>query len=439
MKTVSLCIFLACTYLATVPLSAQNWPNWRGPAADGRAADSATPPVQWSETENVKWKVRIPGRGNSTPVIWGDRLFLLSAEPVDKEAATDRSFLPEGAIPVQRGGGMSRSQASPHRFLVLCLDANTGKTLWQKTAREGMPAEGTHGHNTFASGSPVTDGRRVVAHFGSQGTYCYDLDGQLLWEKDLGEMTMRGTFGEGLTPALHGDRVIVPWDHEGQSFLACLHADTGAVLWKVDREEGTCWSAPIVVGREGGSTVVVNGHYTAGYDLADGTLKWWTGGHTQRPVTSPVYGDGVVYAASGFRGSLLLAIPLEPGEKDVTEKRLFTRESATPDVPSLLLSEGRLYMTQGNTGIITCLDAKTGEPYYERERLEGVREIYASPMAAGGHVYWVGRNGTTSVIKDAPRLETVSVNELDQEIDGSPVAVGKRLYLRGKTHLYCIE
>jgi len=186
--------------------------------------------------------------------------------------------------------------------------------------------------------------------------------------------------------------------------------------------------------------VVINGRYTAGYQLNDGKLIWWVGGHTENHVASPVHGDGIIYAASGARGgSHLLAIGTTPGEGDVAEKSLYTRDSAAPHVPSLLLSGGCLYMTQGNTGIITCLDAQTGKPHYERERLEGVREIYASPVEANGHVYWVGRDGSTAVIKAGSRLEAVAVNKLDEPIDGSPIVLGDRIYLRGKSHLYCLE
>lgn len=411
-----------------------NWHQWRGPLANG-VAPNGDPPIHWDEETNIQWAVDVPGEGNSTPVVWGDQVFVATAVKTDRAVA---SLAPPVAEPP--GGYKTERPLNYYRFVLMCLDRRTGRVLWERTANEELPHEGHHPTHGYASGSPTTDGRHVYVSFGSRGTYCYDVEGNLRWGRDLGDMITRVGWGEASTPALHGDRLVVNWDHEGDSFLVVLDAATGETLWKVDRDEITSWSTPLVVEHEGVTQVVINATRRAtGYDLATGKILWECGGQTVNVVPSPVAADGVVYCASGFRGNALVAVPLgATGDLTDTDRPLWRRDRGTPYVPSPLLYGDRLYFTRSNSGVLSCLDAKSGDPYMEGVRLPGVSGIYASPAGAAGRVYFVARDGTTLVIKDGPKLEILATNRLDHPIDASPAIVGKQMFLRGKTRLYCI-
>jgi outer membrane protein assembly factor BamB len=340
-----------------------------------------------------------------------------------------------------RRGGMSEPATEIYQFVVMCLDRQTGNVLWQHTPREELPHEGHHPDHSFCSYSPVTDGTCIIAYFGSRGMYCYDMQGNLKWSKDLGRMQIKNEFGEGSSPALYGNTVVVNWDHEGDDFIAGFNKETGEELWRTPREEGTTWGTPLVVNFDGKPQVIVNatGHCRS-YDLATGQQVWEAPGLTTNAIPSPVGADGMVYCMSGFRGSKLLAIKLgSTGDLTGTDAIAWTYDKDTPYVPSPMLYGNRLYITKSNNAILTCLDAKTGTVLYGPERLEGVGNFYASPVGAAGRVYLVGRDGTTLVIKDADTLEVLATNKLDDPIDASPAVAGKELYLRSKEYLYCIS
>jgi outer membrane protein assembly factor BamB len=416
----------------------RNWHQWRGPHANG-VAPQANPPAEWDEQTNIKWKVPIPGLGNATPIVWEDQIFVLtaveSAAAEDKTAQTSTTAQPQQRR--RRGGSRRPTQTA---FLVLCLDRATGAVRWQQTAANLLPHEGFRpGDNTFASGSPITDGRHLFVSFGSYGIFCYDLDGNQVWKQDLGDMHTRNGFGEGSSPALYRDRLVVNWDHEGQSFIATLDARTGDVLWKKDRDEPTSWATPLVVEHGGRTQVVTNGSKRVrSYDLATGELIWECGGQVSNVIPSPVIGDGVVYCTSGFRGAALYAIPIgSTGDLTGTDKPLWNLDRGTPYVPSPLLYGDLLYFNHKNDPIATCVNAKTGE-VLATKRLAGLDKIYASPVGAAGRVYYVGRNGTTVVLPRGNDLGELAVNKLDEGIDASPAIVGNELFLRGKQHLYCI-
>lgn len=415
-----------------------NWPQWRGPHGDGLAPRS-DPPVEWSETKNVRWKVEIPGSGSATPVVWDDRLFVLAAIDTGKKAP-DGDQVPE---PPVLGRGMSvRSPGTIHQYEVLCLDRMTGKTLWRRTAVEAMPHEGVHNTNGYASGSPATDGKILIASFGSRGIFCYDLEGTLKWKKDLGLMKIKVGFGEGVSPVLHGDRVVVNRDHEAGSFIVALDAATGEEKWRQTRDEGTTWATPLVVEHEGVTQVVVNGtKKVRSYDLATGKLIWECGGQTMNAIPTPFALEGNVYCMSGYRGNAVYAIKLN-SKGDVsssTEQVAWKRTDAGPYVASPLLAEGLIYFTKERQGILYCVDARTGDLKFGPERLPQMDTVYASLLGAGGKVYVSSREGTTVVLKAGPKYEVLATNRLPEPIDASPVAVGKQLYLRGSKHLWCLE
>jgi len=425
------------------------WPTWRGTSGAGVAV-GATPPVRWSNTENIRWKTRIPGSGFSTPIIWQDRIFLLSAIRTNEEAPASiepaTSAQPGSAVSTavdttkgKKKGGIP-SPTKVHEFVVMALDRASGKIVWQQTACREVPHEGHHPSHGFASASPVTDGMRLYAPFGSRGYYCYDLEGALLWKKDFGEMRTHGPFGEGSSPALADGRLIINWDHEGQSFIVALDTKTGAEIWRQPRDERTSWSTPLVIAAAGRLQVIVPASKrTRSYDAATGELIWEAAGLTGDVVPMPVAGHGMVYVMSGFRGNAIQAIKLTArGDITDTEAIVWSTRRSAPYVPSPVLSGERLYMGKGNNAYLSCLDARTGEAYYQDEPLPGVRGLYASPLAANGHLYIVGREGTTLVLKDAPRFEIVATNQLSDRFDASPVAVDHQLFLRGHEDLYCI-
>lgn len=425
---------LACAgLLVNVPAAdttaEKYWPQWRGPHATG-ASKTADPPTEWSETKNIRWKIEIPGRGSASPVVWGDKVFVLSAVPVGVELSA--SHQPRGAI----------RPAVPHKFVVMAIDRKTGKVAWEKTAREHTPHEGAHPQfGTYASSSAFTDGERVYAYFDSFGLYAYDMNGKLLWEKDLGDKKMRNEFGEGQTPVLHGNRIVVQWDHQGPSFITALDKLTGKEIWRTDRQEIDSWGTPLVV-EHGGRAQVIAGamNKVISYDLETGKVVWQGPGLTMNPIPSSVFGDGMVFAVSGFRGNKLHAIKLDEAKDDITTSGAikWSLSADTPYVPSPLLYDGVLYLLKGNTGILSAFDAKTGKPHYHLQRLDGVPNVFASPVGAKGRVYIPGQQGATIVLKAGPTYEVLATNTLDDGFDASPALVDNELYLRGAKFLYSI-
>lgn len=414
----------------------ENWPQWRGPLATG-VAPLADPPLNWSETENVKWKVKLPGSGSSTPIVWGDRIFLQTAIATGKKG--------QPAAPQAEPSSHPAVAPPPdeiYQFVLLCLDRETGRTLWQRVAREEVPHESHHLDHGFASYSPITDGEHVIAYFGSRGIYAFDMDGKLLWEKDLGNMQTRSSFGEGSSPALSGNTVVVNWDHEGDDdFIVAFDKRNGRELWRQPREEPTSWATPLVVEHQGKSYVVTGGtERVRTYDLQTGELVWHAEGLTLNVIPSPVAADGVVYLMSGFRGNALQAIRLgQSGDLSQSEAILWSHDRHTPYVPSPLLYGRRLYFLSSNNAILSCFDVKTGQALFGPKRLQNLQGVYASPVGAAERVYLIGRNGAALVLENADELNVLAENELDEPIDASPALVGKSIFLRGKEHLYCIE
>ncbi|MEM6468739.1 MAG: PQQ-binding-like beta-propeller repeat protein [Planctomycetota bacterium] len=420
-----LATFLAATLafssnqtFAVEPSDSQ-WAHWRGPTGNGTST-TASPPVKWSSNENVKWKVAIPGSSSGSPVIWNDNVFVVTAVA---------------------NGRTSGRQLPLLDFKLFCFDRNDGSLKWERTAVTMRPVGGTHSTNNFAPASPCTDGELVFAHFGSQGLYCFTIAGEPVWSrKDLGKMVTRGTFGEGSSPTIAGDKLIVPWDHEGPSSLFALDKRTGKTIWQVDRDEPSCWATPLIIETDSGKQIVMNGqNYARSYDLETGKELWRCAGQTQRPVATPVFDGERVVVGSGFRGAFMAAF-LPDGNGNIQGSRnvVWAINRDTPDIASLLLSENRLYFHKAKTGILTCLDVATGKPFYQAQRLPSIRTTYASPIAAGGYVYLTGRSGTTVVIKDSEKLEVVAINSVGETVDTTPAPVDDELFIRGERHLFCI-
>ena len=512
---------------ASAMVSAENWPAWRGPQANG-VAPGGNPPTEFSEEKNIQWKIKVPGSGSSTPVIWEDQVFILTAVETGKKVATpeggssadrgsrssQRGSRPEGR---QRGGqrggerserggresrggfgggfnredmikrfdkdgdgelneaernalrdelrrqfnrnrggergsrggrsgrsrggfGGGRKPTEEFRFVLISYDRNSGKENWRSVATTAVPHEGHHRDHGYASASPVTDGENIIVSFGSRGLYCFDMKGKVQWKKNFGNMRTRNSFGEGSSPALHGNTIVLLWDQEDDSHIYALDKKTGKVKWKRERDEATGWCTPLVISHDGITQVLVNGATAVrSYQLSDGKLLWQCGGQTVSAIPSIVADKNTAYAMSGFRGAYVAAIKLG-GNGDLTDSKsvLWSADRGTPYVPSPLLSDGRIWYLAGNNGILSVRDTKTGKSLVESERLDGISGVYASPVSAAGKVYIVGRNGGVSVLKDSAKLEVLATNELDEKFDCSPAIVGKQLFLRGKEYLYCI-
>ena len=397
-------------------------------------APLAQPPVTWSETRNVRWKLPLPGKGHSTPIVFGDRVFVTAAVPVGEaqKPVYDNAPGTHDNVPVTHR----------HQFVVLAVRRSDGKVLWIKPVREAFPHEGGHETGSLASNSPVTDGEGLYAFFGSRGLYCLDLNGAMKWEKDFGRMQTLHAHGEGSSPVLYGDRLILCWDHEGDSALYALDKRTGEVRWQKARDEKTSWSTPLVVEHEGKPQVVVSAtKRVRGYDLATGELLWECAGLTDNVVSSPVSGHGLVFAGNSYSRQSMLAIRLAGAKGDLTDTKqvAWTLNRLTPYVSSPLLYDDTLYFLRHNQNILSRLEPATGKPRGEPLRLEGIRDfIFSSPVGAAGRIYITGRDGRTVVLRHDPENATLAVNRLDDVFSASPALVDKELYLRGERYLYCI-
>jgi outer membrane protein assembly factor BamB len=430
------------------------WPQWRGPQNNGMAPGDA--PLRWSSTENVRWTADIPGRGFSSPVVWGDRIFLTTAiptgtPPAQTAPAPPPEAPPPGAPPEggrggrggRGGGGFGRGSGplAEHRFEVLCLDRRTGKILWQRTAKTATPHEGHHAtYGSFASNSPVTDGERVYAFFGSRGLYCYDLEGKLLWEKQFVPMKIRLGFGEGTAPVLEGDRLIIEFDHEGESFITALDKRTGKEVWRTSRDEMTNWAMPLVVEHGGKKQIVTSAtRKVRSYDLETGKLIWECTGLGLNTIPAPVAAGGLVIVMSGFRDPNLLAIRLgREGDLTGTDAIVWTNTRGNSYTPSPLLFEGKLYVLTDN-GFLSCFDAATGKPYYQQMRLPKTYSFKASPVGAGGKLYLATENEDVVVVRLGEKFEVLQTNTMpDQVFIATPAVAAGELILRSQNKLYAI-
>lgn len=432
-----LVVSIALSFCARVQAqSSDHWPQWRGPFFNGMARGDA--PVEWSDTKNIKWKTEINGRGFSTPAIWGDRIFLTTAIPTGKPATE-----PAPAAANEQGQRRGGPPPVEQRFEVLCLDRKTGKILWQKTAKVAVPHEGYHrAYGSFASNSPVTDGRYVYVSFGSRGVYCYDFNGKLIWEKDLGvQMKMRLAFGEGTAPLLHRDRLFLVFDHEAESFMVALDKRNGKELWRVARDERSSWSTPLAVVHNGRTEIVVSAtNRVRSYDPDTGKVLWESAGLGANAIPVPVSHNQMVYVMSGYRDPKLMAIKLgQQGDITGSDAIVWSHTRGLAYTASPVLFDGKLYVVTDN-GLMTAFNATTGEPYYAQTRLPKTYNLKASPVGANGKLYLATEDGDVVVLKMGEKFEVITTNTLsDQVFIASPVIAGGELFLRGQNTLFCIS
>ena len=431
-----LCVFIANPIFADSfeEMVPSNWHQFRGPEANG-VSRTAKPPLTWSESKNIQWKVPIDGNGNATPIIWGDKVFVLTAINTGK---VDPS-LPKPEDQPRRVFGIKFPNTT-YKFDVICLNRQTGQELWRDTAIQKIPHEGHHGDADFASASPMTDGEHLYVWFGSAGMYCYDLNGNKVWHRDLGKAHVGASLGEGCSPVVHDGKVVLVRDHARQSTIEVLNAETGDTIWKVDRQEGNAWATPRVIKHSGKTQVITcASNKVRSYDLADGKVIWECRGLTGNAIPAPVVENDIVYCMSGYKGYSLLALKLSSqGDVSNSDAIVWRKSQGTPYVPSPVLYDGMLYYSQSNNAILSCADTKTGSNILNRTRIQGVNRIYASLVGADGRVFIVGRNGATVVIERSSEYKVLATNRLSGTFDSSPALAGNQLFVRSKTHLYCI-
>ena len=412
-------VVLLAAPLCVMAQTPAHWPQWRGPFFNGMARGDA--PTAWSDTSNIKWKTQIPGRGYSTPAIWGDRIFVTTAIPTGT-----------GAGPVVE-----------HRFDVLALDRKTGKIVWQRTAKVATPHEGYHrAYGSFASNSPATDGKYVYASFGSRGIYAYDFNGKLIWEKDLNvQMKMRLAFGEGSAPLLVCERLFLVFDHEAESFIVALDKRNGKELWRAARDERSSWSTPLAIDHGGRTEIVVSAtKKVRSYDPETGKVLWESAGLGANAIPVPVYQNGMVYVMSGYRDPKLMAIKLgKQGDLTGTDAIVWSHTRGLSYTASPVLYDNKLYVVTDN-GFISVFNATTGEPYYAQTRLPKAYNLKASPVGANGKLYLATEDGDVVVLKMGEKLEVIATNHLTDEVFiATPVIAAGELFLRGQNTLFCIS
>lgn len=409
---------LAFGHRATIAAD-DDWGYWRGPLATGMARGDA--PLRWSEQQGIRWKATVPGRGFSSPVVWGNRIFLTTAIPSDEAAA--------------------KAGLVDHRFVVLCYDRQTGQPLWDREVKSARPHEPHHPtYGSFASNSAVTDGTHVFAFFGSRGLYAFTMDGQPVWQKDFGPLRMYMTFGEGAWTWLEGDTLLVLLDHEGESFLVSLDKATGKERWRTPRQGNTNWSGPYVTRVGGRRQIVVSAsRESVGYDFDTGKRVWWARGLGQNTIPQPIAAGGLVFVMSGYRNPNLQAIRLgRTGDLTDTDAIVWENTRGNSYTPSPVLHNGILYLLT-DSGMLSAFDAKSGKAHYQQQRLPKPYQFKASPVGANGKLYLATETDDVVVVKMGEAFEVLATNTLPGEsFIASPAIAYGEIYLRGERTLYAM-
>ena len=418
-----------------------NWPQFRG--ADGRGfVAGADLPDRWSPTENVAWKIDVEGRGWSSPIVWGDKIFLTTCVNSGETEAPKKGLY--------FGGERPEPSESEHAWKVICLDLKTGKRLWEQTAHKAKPTMPIHIKNSYASETPVTDGQRLYVYFGNVGVFCYDLDGKLLWKKELEPHKMRFGWGTAASPVVYKDRLFVVNDNDEDAYLLALNARNGEEIFRVKRDEKSNWSTPFVWENSQRVELITTGtEKNRAYDL-DGRLLWELGGMSSITIAKP-YADGdILYISSGYildkrkpiyaiRPGASGDISLDEGENS-NEFIIWHNNGAGPYNPSTLLYEGLLY-TLFDRGIFQCFDPATGEEVYKKQRIPDGKAFTSSPWAADGKVFCINEDGVTFVIRAGREFEILHTNTLEEDdmCMATPAIAGDRLLIRTDKRLYCMQ
>lgn len=428
--------FAALSFLAG-KASAGNWPQWRGPDGSGISTEKNLP-SEWSPTKNIKWKTPIDGRAHSSPIVWGNRVFLTTAiEGAEVPGAKAVQHKIDGKDFVHPDSlGANRKQT----FKVICLDRDSGKILWQETAWEGTPFDDRHRKSSYAASTPATDGKMVYAFFGAEGLYAYDFKGKLAWKAQVGNMGNLG-MGTGTSPILFNNVVIVQADEENgeASFIVAFDKKTGKEVWKTPRKVQISWSTPLLVRTGSRAELIASGTESiVSYDPATGKELWRHKGVESNAIPSPVANNDMVYLVAGYPAKIALAIRLgQTGDLTGTPNVPWKYEKGTAYVPSPILYGDYLYLTT-DRGILTCIDAKTGEVKYEGGRIPVPATFTASPVAFDGKILMTSEDGDTFFVKSGPKHEVIGTNSIGEAVYASPAIADGSIYIRGEKNLYRI-
>ena len=431
----SLSAFFALVLISGVSAETINWPQFRGARSDGMAKGETLPDT-WSTTENVVWKADIPGWGWSSPVVWGDKIFLTTAV-----SENEREKLRIGGYP----GGRTKP-TDVHRWVTICLDFETGKVIWEREAYKGVPPEERHPKNSYANATPITDGKRVYSYIGNIGLFCYDVVGKKLWEKKWGSFPMRGGWGPGATPVLHKDRLYLVNDNERESFMVALDAATGDEVWRVERQERSNWSTPYIWEHKLRTEIVTIGtDRIRSYDL-EGKLLWELNGTSGLVSLMPVAKHGLLYVGAGYHYGPLYAI--RPGasgdisldfDETSNESIAWFQKRGSSIHPCYLISGDRLFVLF-DAGLLMCFNAKTGETIFPRKRLNtGGGRFYASPWTYNGKIFLLNEDGTTWVVEDGPEFKVIRKNALNDYAWATPAIARGSLFIRTYTGLHRLQ
>ena len=425
-------------FLASALLRADNWPQFRGPQA-GVVADDPALPDSWSTTENIVWKANIPGAGWSSPIVWGDHVFVtaaISGGDIDPPK------------PGLYGPTMVATPTSPLRWMLYDFDFRTGKLRWEREAKSAVPSGAKHLKNSYASETPTTDGERVYAYFANVGLFAFDMAGTPLWSKPMGPFTLRNGWGSGASPILHRDRLYLVNDNDGQSFIAAYNKVTGAEIWRVARNEGTNWTTPFVWENERRTEIVTAGSDRIRSYGLDGTLLWELSGMSTIAIPTPFARHGLLFVSSGYVADQLRPayaikagasgdMSLKPGE---TGNAFIAWSHPTLGAynPSAIV-HGDYYYTLYDRGFLTCHDAKTGKEIYSRQRITADASGFtSSPWAYNGKIFAMSEDGVTFVIQAGPEFKVIGQNALDEMTLASPAVAGQSLIVRTASKLYRI-
>ncbi|MGB7325928.1 MAG: PQQ-binding-like beta-propeller repeat protein [Rubripirellula sp.] len=432
-----------------VTARADNWPQFRG--SDANALSTRPLPTTWSDldgaTENIRWKIPVAGEGWSQPVVWGEIVFLTAAVPLSEADS--------GPEPYSGGGGRARSDLmkTDFRYQVICIDANSGDEVWRTTCKEGRPPIPRHNTNTYATETPMTDGKRVYAYFGMNGIYALDMRGNVQWQKDLGVFEMRADWGTASSPTLFDGKLFVQVDNQIDSFLIALDAETGDEVWRVARDEKSQYSSPMIWQNSLRSELIVGGMVYRSYDPATGKLLWKLDMAKGRSSATPVADGDRLFVGNELRnrggdddgggrlfcvkpgGSSDITPPEDAPESEFVEWWI---EKADMQMASPTICKGKIYLFERSTGNMHCVNMETGETVY-RQRVRSAKAFWASPWNDGRQVFALDSNGTTHVLSSADDYELLSANDLDQQSWSTPALADGRIYMRTSAHLYCIE
>jgi outer membrane protein assembly factor BamB len=434
-------VLLLCSPNVVLGQTQEHWPQFRGPGARG-VASGPNLPDRWSASENIAWKTDVPGRGWSSPIVWGERIFLTTA--------VNRGELEPPKKGLYFGGNRLEPREVQEEYWVICLDLTSGKMLWEQIVHRGPPNSPIHLKNSYASETPVTDGERVYAYFGNLGLYCLDLEGRAVWSKRFESHAIRNGWGTAASPVLHGDRLYILNDNDEQSYLLCLDKRTGQEVWRVDRDEQSNWSTPFIWQNDRRTEIVTAGTgRVRSYDL-EGNLLWWFSGMSSITIATPYADNNLLYVSSGYVNDSLRPlyairagasgdISLGPDQTS-NESVAWYRAKAAPYNPTTLVYDGRLYVLY-DRGLLGCFRAFTGEPVFERERLPQGLHFTASPWAYNGKIFCLNEDGVTFVLRTGDKFELLHTNKLadDDMCMATPAIVGDRLLVRTATGVYCVR